>query len=162
MKKRLLSILMALVLCLSLLPTVALAADPVASGTCGAEGYILTWTLTGEENDYTLTISGTGPMADYTFGTAPWNGYREQITSVVVNKDVTGIGNGAFYYCSALASVTLPERLESIGNGAFYGCSNLESVTIPDKVTSIGNYAFHTCSALASVTLPKNLESIGS
>ena len=60
MKKRILSLLLALVMVLTILPTVALANDVAVatSGTCGAEGNEsnVTWTF---ENG-TLTISGTG------------------------------------------------------------------------------------------------------
>ena len=38
MKKRLLSFMLAVLMIASLLPATALAADRVASGTCGAEG----------------------------------------------------------------------------------------------------------------------------
>ncbi|MDD6273846.1 MAG: hypothetical protein PUA86_03995, partial [Clostridiaceae bacterium] len=47
---------------MSALGVTSFAADVVASGTCGAEGDNLTWTL---DSDGTLTISGVGEMADY-------------------------------------------------------------------------------------------------
>ena len=55
------------------------AAEIVANGTCGAEGNenSVTWSL---DSDGTLTISGTGAMADYelvddysTYYTTPWH-----------------------------------------------------------------------------------------
>ena len=50
----------------------AIAAE-VASGTCGAQGDNLTWTL---DDSGTLTISGTGDMADYDEATdVPWYWY---------------------------------------------------------------------------------------
>ena len=52
----------------------------IASGTCG-EG--LTWTLNSEGQ---LTVSGTGPMADYGFGEQPWSSYGETIESVVIEE----------------------------------------------------------------------------
>ena len=75
---------------------------------------------------------------------------------------VTGIGEEAFYRCSALTSVTIPNSVTSIENNAFYKCSALTSVTIPNSVTSIGSYAFAYCSALTSVTIPNSVTSIGS
>ena len=71
MKKRILSLLLALVMVLVLVPTVALAEDtPAMSGTCGASGNEnnVKWELNDVDGDgnYTLTISGTGAMADYT------------------------------------------------------------------------------------------------
>ena len=60
---RCLSLALALVFLLALLPGMASAADVVASGECGAQGNNLTWTLDG---DGVLTISGLGNMIDFT------------------------------------------------------------------------------------------------
>ncbi len=66
------------------------------------------------------------------------------LTSVMIPKGVTSIGNRAFG-CSSLTSVTIPEGVTSIGDSAFEGCSSLTSVTIPEGVTSIGDSAFYGC-----------------
>lgn len=101
MKKRILSLLLALVMVLVLVPTVALAEDtPAMSGTCGASGNEnnVKWELTDVDGDgnYTLTISGTGAMADYTgWQKQPWKGYANQITKFVVEDGVTTIGKSA-------------------------------------------------------------------
>ena len=64
MKKRISSFVLAVLMIASLLPATALAADIVASGTCGAEGdgSNLTWML---DIEGVLTISGTGDMRNY-------------------------------------------------------------------------------------------------
>ena len=101
MKKRILSLLLALVMVLVLVPTVALAEDtPAMSGTCGASGNEnnVKWELTDVDGDgkYTLTISGTGAMADYLgWQKQPWKGYANQITRFVVEDGVTTIGQSA-------------------------------------------------------------------
>ena len=101
MKKRILSLLLALVMVLVLVPTVALAEDtPAMSGTCGASGNEnnVKWELTDVDGDgnYTLTISGTGAMADYTgWQSQPWKGYANQITRFVVEDGVTNISKFA-------------------------------------------------------------------
>ena len=64
-KLRILSALLAVAMLFALMPTAAFAATEVASGTCGANGDNLTWTL---DSDGTLTISGSGAMADYDGG----------------------------------------------------------------------------------------------
>ena len=69
-KIRLLSALLALAMLLALLPTAAFAdtvygtVSGVPSGTCGAKGNEknVHWTL---DPDGTMTISGSGKMADY-------------------------------------------------------------------------------------------------
>ena len=76
----------------------AACAEPavIDSGTCGAKGDNLTWTLydTG-----LLEIEGTGAMADYKSDRAPWYGSRRQITSAEIGDGVTSIGWSAFNYC---------------------------------------------------------------
>ena len=119
-------------------------------GTCGENA---SWKL---ENG-TLTISGTGEMAD----DIPWNDSRSSITKVVVEQGITSIGDYAFSYCRSLTSVTIPSSVTSIGSGAFYNCSSLSSVTIPNSVTSMGDYVFEDCSSLSSVTIPDSVTSMG-
>ena len=68
----------------------------------------------------TLTISGTGAMADYNSDNQPWKDFRGDITSVVIEDGVTSIGNNAFKDCPSLASITIyaPE-LTYYGSNAF-------------------------------------------
>src|SRR5574344_2019579 len=131
----------------------SISAD-IPAGTCGTG---VSWVLV----DHTLTISGTGAMADFTSGAAPWNAYLSNITSVVIKSGVTSIGASAFAWCSALTSVSIPGSVTSIGNQAFYDCSDLTSVSIPSGVTSIGVQAFFNCPALTSVSIPTSVTSIG-
>ncbi len=115
------------------------------------------------DNNGTLTISGTGAMANYSSGDAPWFNSRASITKVVIEDGVTSIGNYAFADCTNLASVNIPNSVTSIGNSAFQSCTSLESITIGNSVTSIGANAFQSCTSLGSVTFADNslLTSIG-
>ena len=132
----------------------------IYSGTCGAEGDNLTWTF--DSSTGTLTISGTGDMADYSSDVSvPWNSYRSSIQAVEIAEGVTSIGNYAFYQCSSLTSIEIPSSVMSIGNYAFYWCSSLTSIEISSNVTSIGNYAFYQCSNLTSIKIPSSVMSIG-
>ena len=163
MKKRIFSFVLAVLMIASLLPATALAADVVASGTCGAEGNgsNLTWTL---DSEGVLTISGSGDMYNYGSSdfSAPWDGSRSRVKSVVIADGVTSIGEYAFFYCESLTSVTIPDSVTSIGKYAFFCCTSLTSVTIPDSVTSIGRFAFSNCTSLTSVTIPDSVTSISS
>ncbi len=83
-------------------------------------------------------------------------------TTVVIpatfnNLPVTGIGNGAFANCTALASIVLPDSIEQIGHNAFMDCTSLASVNFGDGVTSIGYSAFENCIALTTITLPNSV-----
>ncbi len=159
--------LLALFLMGCVLATPALAADTVASGTCGAEGDNLTWTL---DSEGVLTISGTGAMKDYSnYDEAPWTENSSSILTVKLESGVTSIGKRAFLSCSKMTDVTIPEGVTSIGEEAFGGdglygslyCGSLTSITIPNSVTSIGIDAFDFCKNLSSVTMGSGVTSIG-
>ena len=121
-------------------------------GKCGENA---TWTLNMKTGK--LTISGTGDMWDYEFDyiektvTTPWYSYKEDITSVEIEKGITSIGNLAFYECTGIPSITIPDSVTSIGDHAFNNWTSLESVTIPDSVTSIGQEAFYNCTGITDV-----------
>ena len=148
MKKQLLLII------LTLLPMLAMAD---ASGSCGDN---VTYTFVSSTG--TLTIQGSGAMEDYySSSDTPWNSYRTNIKTVIIEEGVTSIGSRAFVGCSSLSSVTIPNSVTSIGEYAFSGCSGLTSVTIPNSVTSIGSGAFRNCLGLTSVTIPNSVTTIG-
>jgi surface glycoprotein (TIGR04207 family) len=60
--KRIIAVLMSVVMVLSVFGGMTFTASTAASGTCGANGSNVTWTLS---DNGVLTISGTGDMADY-------------------------------------------------------------------------------------------------
>ncbi len=159
MKRRLFSVFLAVLLCFTLLPTVAFADVAVTDeGTCGAtESDNVTWKLT---SDGTLTISGSGTMADYDVGALngtitsdnrPWKDLVNDIKSVVIENGVKNIGKYAFSACTNLTSITIPNSVQSIMDGALSSCTSLTSVTIPNSVQNIGDYAFMISINLRSV-----------
>ena len=155
MKRRILRIITALALCLSLCPGWALA-----SGTTGTEtgpwscGNSVTATLSAD--GATMTISGSGAMKTYNVTTeVPWYGIdRSKIVKVVIESGVTSIGGNAFYQFTGLTDVTIPDTIRTIGDSAFYGCSSLTSITIPASVTTIKSGAFASCASLTKVVIP--------
>ena len=112
----------------------------IASGTCGAQGDNLTWTLAV---DGTLTISGNGKMKNYedaanepyTTKIAPWYKYNKntEIRIVVVETGVTSIGNYAFSECHNLTSVVLPDSIDSIGSHVFSDCTSLKGILVSEE-----------------------------
>lgn len=101
-------------------PTQAAETSPVTmedSGTCGEN---LTWKLEGT----TLTISGSGDMEDYSSGVkAPWS--ELTFDTLIIQDNVTRIGENAFSNRTNLKSVTIPDSVKSIGTSAFWECENL-------------------------------------
>ena len=94
--KKLLAIMLALIMVLAMVP--AMADNPPTSGNCGAEGDNVTWKLEPNNTDtanptYTLTISGSGAMADYDgWNKQPWCNSLGKATKFVVEDGVTNIG----------------------------------------------------------------------
>ncbi len=145
--KRLLSLVLALVLLLALLPGGALAAEVFLTGECGDD---LSWVL---YHDGLLTISGTGAMYDYPRDAeyASWYGNQMIITEIVIAEGVTGIGNRAFYGCTALQRITIPASVTSIGDNAFLNCDSLTEITVPATVTRLGDGPFASCRRLTDI-----------
>ena len=75
-------------------------------------------------------------------------------------RNIVGIADEAFFYCTAMTSVTIPASVESIGDWAFAGCVGLTEIVLPDKVATIGEGAFHGCENLTSVQLSQGLTKI--
>ena len=63
-------------------------------------------------------------MSDYTNEPTPWSLYKDNITSTIIEGEVTSVGNNCFLECVELTSVIIPISVVSIGNSAFSGCSN--------------------------------------
>ncbi len=133
--------------------------NAVKSGV-GTDG--LAWEIS---DDGVLTISGSGPMADYGWygdNAAPWREYYFDILSVVIEEGVTSIGNMAFYGCSKLTQpVEIPDSVTSIGEQAFRDCTALTGVKIGSGVSAIPGGCFWDCHALADVQLPAGISVIG-
>jgi hypothetical protein len=131
----------------------------VDSGITGA----CSWTLTGTEGSYTLTIFGKGAMDNYSNKSdilAPWDTYRSNIKTGVIRNGVTRIGDQTFYDCSSLTKVTIGNSVEAIGDNAFRECSSLTSITIPNSVIIIDEEAFENCENLTSVTIGNAMATI--
>ena len=83
------------------------------------------------------------------------------LTNVTFGKNVTEIGQKAFYYCTGLKNITLPATVTKIGEEAFGQCTGLTSLTLPAALSEIGQKAFTQCTGLAAVTLPDSLKAVG-
>ena len=129
------------------------------SGDCGAEGDNVKWTYDGNG---TLTITGTGAMANFNYSTQPWRSVREKIKTAVVQEGVTGIGKYTFYGCEKMEQVTLPEGIEVIGSCAFDNCESLKAISIPATVTKIESDAFDDCGSLKTLLIPASVTKIES
>ena len=145
--------------------------DGSTAETLAGTGNVNTSHTYAEPGDYVIslmpedgcTLSFIGSSSSYcVMGKTSSNGivYCNMLQDVSIGKNVTSIGNYAFYNCYSLASITIPDGVTSIGNYAFYECHSLASITIPNGVTSISDSAFNNCYSLASITIPNSVTSI--
>ena len=84
-------------------------------------GENLTWSCSNN----VLTISGYGPMYDYSAGYRPWSSYT--VKSVVLSPDITTIGAYAFYN-TKITSISIPESVTSLGSYSLSSCSSLNEI----------------------------------
>ena len=182
--KRLISLLVAVCMMITMLPLSAVTAfaasassyptptsptDPVANdGTY--------WYAYKENADDTATITITdflGPVDS----TKTSDSYTITVPTELDGRKVTGLGESSFSgiyspdhqkdyillsFCNQIQSVTIPESVTSIGKSAFEHCSNLDSLIINGVATSmIGAYAFASCTSLTSLSLVGSFQTIG-
>lgn len=142
MKKRFVSLLVALSITLTFLPIGAVAATPIKIGN-------LKYTVNADGES--VTVSGTSRNPKQLTIESSISDGNESYT-------VTKIGMGAFN--STLEEVTLPPTLDEIEDSAFFKCSSLTEITIPEGVTKIGTNAFYGCSQLTSITIPSTIKNM--
>lgn len=76
------------------------------------------------------------------------------------NRIITAAPHKAFFGDSTLQSIVIQPEVTEIGDYAFYGCSNLKSVKFNhcNQLFRIGSHAFSQCKSLESITLPDCVE----
>lgn len=171
MKKRFVSLLVALSITLTFLPIGAVAAAPIKftdgnlKYTVNADGESVTVSGTsGNPTKLTIESSISDKDKNYTVTKiAMWafNNARNTLTEVTLPNTVDEIGYQAFFNCSKLTKVIIPEGVKKIGQAAFYGCSQLTSITIPSTITDMDT-AFSGNTALSQVTLTNGIPKISS
>ena len=167
--KRLISLLVAVCMMITMLPLSAVTAfaEDTAPSTDPEEivgDYKYAYTVNGGNATITKFL---GPV-----GSANPNFYDIKIPSELGGHPVTGLGEYSFAanpydghqgnpLCSKIHSVTIPQSVTSIGDRAFDGCSALTTLSLGEKIKTIGNYAFENCTSLTGVTIPQSVTSIG-
>ncbi len=169
MKKRILSLVFTLALCLSLFPigTSAASSDFTIKDVY-VEGKHFTNVLTAYNGPGGNVIIPEGVQyvgLGIGFDSAGEGGSvfegRKDIISVSIPKSAYAIGGNAFADCTGLTNLTIPDGVTQIANKAFAGCSGLTSLTIPGSVRTIGTGAFAGCTGLTSLTLCDGVGTIG-
>ena len=71
---------------------------------------------------------------------------------VTIGKNVTNIGENAFYSCDKLKAITLPASVKTVESNAFAN-TGLTDITIPATVDSLGQRAFGECGNLTNIRI---------
>ena len=80
----------------------------------------------------------------------------DELTNVIITKNIRIIDESAFEDCTSLISVGVLDNITIIGMYAFSGCSSLRSIEIPCN-TYVDKYAFQSCTGLESVTIGSSM-----
>lgn len=95
----------------------------------------------------------------------------QQLTSLVIPRNVKTVGGGLFYYCDALTSVTVDD--ENVYLDSRNGCNAIietatsilldgcKTTVIPSGVTAIGDLAFYHVHGITSLPIPGSVTAIG-
>ena len=142
MKRRMMSLLLAVLMLISLLPVGGLRAYAATMEYAVTGGRVL-----------------FEPQSGFIVG------YSGDVTAVTIPEEINGakvlgIGDGAFQGCYSLMEVRLPEGIQSVGSAAFYECENLKSINLPKSITEIGSGAFYFCRGLTSLQIPEGVKTI--
>ena len=155
--KRLISLLVAVCMMITMLPLSAVTA--FAADTASSTRH--TTTINGFKCNYTVNADNTATITRFYEPDTTYNLYDLDIPEKLDGHTVTAIGNSAFSERYYLSNVTIPQSVKSIGDEAFYGCTAMKSLTIKDAATSIGDSAFRNCTWLTTVKLGEHITTIG-
>ena len=129
--------------------------DTVAKGKYGVS---LVWEL---RSDGELRISGSGKMPDVSdadLGNRPWITASKDsgcdITKLVVEDGITGIGERSFARMKDLEEIELADSITEIGGSVFSDCnSKVKKVKLPASLETLGLYAFNLTGNIESFTI---------
>ena len=84
----------------------------------------------------------------------------KNLKKVVLNDNLTCIGDYAFDKCSSLQTIIIPDSVTEIKPSAFEGCTKLTEIGIGKNVTSIPFACFRGCDNLKEIFIPDNVISL--
>lgn len=106
--------------------------EPLDDGSIGEAKWAL-------YDDGALVISGEGQMDNCVWDydaqevEQPWTGYRDIITSIIVEDGVKNIGENAFRSCSKATTITIGKDVLVLGWCGLQACGSLESIRVSEE-----------------------------
>ena len=122
-------------------------------------------------DDLHWSVNTNGVLRIFGFGTVPADActlwadaeitslVNTEITSVILEQGVTGIGANAFRDMATLRAFTAAS-VTTFDATAFRGCTGLETVAFADGLTEIPAGAFDDCAGITRVILPDTLQRV--
>ena len=171
--KRLISLLVAVCMMITMLPLSAVTAFAADTSTEYVDGYGYEYKVDANGNATITEFLGPDPDDSVNpVDSTSTDYYNIKIPTTLGGCTVTGLGDYSFAaksddgstydpLCSNIHSVTIPQKVTSIGDRAFYDCKNLTTLVLGEDIKTIGNYAFECCTSLTGVTIPQSVTSIG-
>ena len=170
--KRLISLLVAVCMMITMLPLSAVTAFATDTSTvheANDDEGIYRYAYKKNEDGETVTITKfLGPVDPTNNGP-----YDIEIPSELGNCPVTGLGEYSFAgssilddnysdpLCRNIHSVTIPQSVTFIGREAFFKCDGLQSLTINGAIVSMSYKAFGNCTSLTTLKLGEHIKTIG-
>ena len=152
MMKRYVTLLLALVLILGMVPVSVQAAEVITSGEwCPGINCV-------RYADGTLEFTGTGVL---TGSEKYWPNEFYDATRLVIGNGITAIDESFFPGSMAVASIEIADSVESIGESVFANYQELTTVKLGNGVKTIGERCFQSCEKLTSVDVGTGLQTIG-
>lgn len=117
----------------------------------------------GISNLTSITMPGIKTLEEvcgttYISGNNTWIELPDSLTTVIINSGevVKTFARG----CKNIRNVTIGKNVSSIGEKAFYDCTGLQNMQIECALTSLPKDMFYNCNSLKSVSLPESIETI--
>lgn len=167
--KKALSIILAVMMIISVLPLTAFALD-MSYTDIESNGWWYRYYYSGYAQLSYYEGDTTNLVVPDHIGAVPVTGFTDEnivrirenhVKSITFELQVSEIPKQFAYSCTTLESVTLPDSVTRISEKAFYFCTNLSSINLPSGLKYIDKNAFYSCPFLTELTFPSSLVSIG-
>lgn len=93
-------------------------------------------------------------------GNQAFSGNKE-VTSVLLEKAQTTVGESVFSSCTSLTNVTLPDDMKELQDGMFAFCTALKTLKFPAQLNRIGKACFDRAGLAGDLVIPESVENIG-
>lgn len=156
MKKKVISLLLALCILCGCLPVTVSAAD------FGELSDTISWRY--DQDTKTLYLSGTGATPDFSYPDYMpfYHTAAANAKNIVVEKGITTLGKNLFFSnFQGVESISLPEGLTTIREYSLGTLSRMGRLVLPSTVTTIADYACSYMGYYGQIVIPRGVQTIG-